>query len=361
MFPKLSVPSQIRRSVAAIGLGMAATLTPLQQIHPDNASDERIAASITEPRESVREELARLHRVTGLSLVVLQENTIYSIDFLDRKMIAARKLPIRGTAASGSISPDGTSVAFSLCPEPGFTHPTPYRTDCPGGPEHLGLIRTDGTGFREYPYLVYPFPICWSPDGASLAMQVEDRKQNPYATGALQVLDLRSGTIRVIVDDFEAFVSAQCWSPDDREIAYWLNRPGSTSIRVYDFLQHSSKDLSKGEGENGAGWSPDGQWIAYLVFAGTSDPLSSAEYSTYYIIRPSAEGRKVLLRTFAEGWSLTWSPDARYVAYVGSSSWSNERRLWVRRLEDGSEDWVATLAETDSPWYQWILNPRLQK
>src|SRR4029077_18727815 len=138
---------------------------------------------------SVHAELARLQKETGLSLVALSNNQLHTVVFANRSL-EAKAFSAKGTAAQGTISPDGNEIAFGLCPEPGFTHPTPYRTDCPAGVLYLGISRTDASALRTYPTLAYPSGMCWSPDGSNLLLAGENRKEDKYAAEALQIVNL---------------------------------------------------------------------------------------------------------------------------------------------------------------------------
>src|SRR5712692_3799072 len=99
------------------------------------------------PRESVRAELARLQKQTGLSLVLI-DYTIGVLILSRHPRTKDIKLP--GGGEGGEISRDGTEFAFSLSRGVG---------------SHLAVSRIDGTDLREYPN-VEPAAdgMCWSYD-----------------------------------------------------------------------------------------------------------------------------------------------------------------------------------------------------
>jgi len=135
---------------------------------------------------------------------------------------------------------------------------------------------------------------------------------------------------------------------------YWLTKPNMDAIKVYDIMSQATRDLAAGPSSSNPTWAPDGQWIASLAHA--LHP-SSGEEDSYYLIRPWGEGKEALVRAEILNGPLLWSPDSRFVVYDGIASGSQERRLWARRLEDGIEDWLATIADRDASSYQWVQNP----
>jgi Tol biopolymer transport system component len=236
--------------------------------------------------------------------------------------------PPAGESRNGSLSYDGTEIAFRLA--------RPDHRDI------LGIVRRDGTGLREYPEIEYPGDVCWSYDGSKLATVAG----NPYR---LLILDLAARTTQ---DVGKGFVLSQCWSADGKQIVYENREADTDSIRVYDIEHKQSRELTKGKD---ATWSPNGAWIAFR------------DRDTYYAIRPSGLDRRRLFRKKGIEYAALWSPDSRIVAYVAPAPWwaiihdpVNElSRIYIRRLQDGSQDWVEETGSADSGLVtlQWI-NPQ---
>ncbi len=336
-----------------LGFGPLRSETRHQRSHPSRPDPSGAVGGPTKPWETLRGELTRLQEETGVTLASIQDNKLYTISFADRTASGARAFLTRGTAGTGAISQDGSKIAFDWCPEPGITHPTPYRTDCPAGLLRLAMVRADGTGFRQYSRLTFPAGECWSYDNSMLELTVDVRKEGVSVGPALRILEVGSGDVQDVTDYWDAHSTSQCWSPDGKRTVYWVNLLGGGGIvRLWDTVQKKSTDLAKGRLPT---WSPDGQWIAYL------DCADSGYDCTYYAIRPSGTDRRVLFRTEVAGEALVWSPDSRLVAYVGYASGQDEQLLWVRRLEDGEEDWFAKVADTDVPWFQWLRNANILK
>jgi WD40 repeat protein len=306
-------------------------------------------------RESVRSELVQLQNHHGLRLVSVRDNKVFTVSFADHSMNQSKAFIDKGTAMYGVVSPDGTSVAISLCLDPGITHPTAYRSECPGGIV-LAIVRTDGSDLRVYRDFANPgLGVCWSHDMSKLALNMDDKRQGQNAPFDLQILDLKTGATELIDDGAEAFVDSQCWSPDDKQVIYTVNKPlGLQIVRLYDTQGKKSKDLASG---GHATWSPDGKWIAFLYCP------PSLRGCKYYAIRTSTSKQELLFKTDGET-GLSWSPDSRFVAYVnGASAFERTpsqqlremRRLRVRRLEDNAEDSFADFFDGDIMWFDFVM------
>jgi hypothetical protein len=310
---------------------------------------------------SVRSDLIKLQRTTGLTLISEHENKIYTVDFAKHKLGPPKPLPSTGTAGDGYFSEDGTRVAMGLCRAPGITHPTPYRSECPGGVV-LAIMRADGNDPHEYSDFANPgYMMCWSHDAPKIALVMQDRRKERYAVDALQILDLATGETQIIAEGPDAFVDPQCWSPDNAQVVYTANNTmGMQKVAVYDVEKKMSRDFAKGTRPT---WSPDGNWIALM------DCPPSLWGCKYYAVRPSGQERKLLFTSEAAT-SLWWSPDSRYVAYVNGAGTSERSpsqlsremvRLRVRRLEDNSVDSFANFFDGDTMNFQWVEGNKVRE
>ena len=331
-----------------------------RELHFYGVSSARVTPSallaLSAPAESLRDELIRLQRSAGLSLVAVDGNKIYTVNFEARTLRERTIFSSKGTPVYGALSPDGTKVAFGLCPEPGLTHPTPQQTICPAGPFVLGVASTNGSDYREFPGLSPSF-MCFSYDKSKLALNATNRKTDKFPFTAMEILNLNSGDTQKVAG-MDTFVSSQCWSPDDKQFVYTVNYAHAVqSVRLYDVAENNSRSLAMG---GNATWSPDGKWIAYL------DCGIDLDDCTYYAIRPDGTGNRTLFKTTTPTVSaLWWSPDSKVGAYVsvGRDEEGPEVsfRLRVVRLADNTEDWVVSLTEFDPQWFQWTTNADLLK
>lgn len=284
------------------------------------------------PQESVREELIRKQKQTGLTLASYANGL--EIVLFDKRYLVQSTLPWSaavGTSPSrlpgfgsprGTISRDGTEIAAAHF--------------ISGEGLLLELFPSDGSSLREYPD-VHPQDLCWSYVKAHLAVTVH--KGSPDA--ALEIMDLGSNASEEI--DPRAKLTSQCWSPDDKKIVYVAD----DTVRVYEIGTEKSTIRVLVQGTDPT-WSPDGNWIAFR------------DHDTYYEIRPDGHERKKLFHHSDVYSPLWWSPDSRIVAYVTLARFAldNVYQLRVRRLEDHSEDWVAG-GQIAGDNFQWVANPQL--
>jgi tricorn protease-like protein len=269
---------------------------------------------------SARGELEQLQKKYGLTLGFVDDRGRISMLNFKKRAFVARSVEA-GTYV-GRIAPDGKLAALWDEREP-FT---------------LAIARLDGTTLKNYSG-VRGFPFCWSYDSSRLMLVTTPEFQ-------LQVMEVASGVVQTLpveqVSQTDGFTS-QCWSPDGKQIVY----PSSDGyVSVYDFEKQNSTKLTKGANPT---WTPDGNWIAYR------------DGDTYYAIHPSGEGRKKLFHKTRAISGLLWSPDSRFVAYIHEDliSLLGYSRVMVRRLADGSEEWVAQGVDAGDDGYQWIQNPQL--
>ncbi len=247
-------------------------------------------------------------------------------------------------------------IAFSHCLPPGFTHPSPNSQECPGG-FALATVRTDGSDLKDYEGLVNQgSTICWSHDMSNLVTSMDDRRQkHGWSNDKLLIFDLNTGQTEVVDSELDAFALPQCWSPDDKQIVYTVNKVGGIrSLRLYDTRTKTSKEIANG----GFGtWSPDGKWITYLFCP------PSLRGCAYYGILNSTGEKKLFFAADAAESGLSWSPDSRFVAYVSGAGvlertpleMAREKvRLRVRRLKDNAEYPFADFFDGDVMWFDWV-------
>jgi hypothetical protein len=271
-------------------------------------------AARSSSRESVRSELIRLQHDQGLTLAWIDGNS------LGRAYLTHSK--INGVQA---ISFEKRALVHLQ--------------------DSLEAFRPEGFDAEKYPGQ-QGIGGCWSHDQTSLAAAVVDHSSGDLR---LKILDAQSHKVRAIATaaEQERLVTEACWSPDDRKLVYETG----TDVMVFNFEDGRSDALAKGTDPT---WSPDGMWIAFRV------------RDTYYAIHPDGSGRKKLFHQRGAVSALYWSPDSRIVAYVrelgflqGGAFDAEVNQLRVRRLEDGSEDWLCR-ESVDLAGYRWITNPNLR-
>jgi Tol biopolymer transport system component len=316
---------------------------------------------------SVGSELSQLQRQHGYRLVSMRpfDDRVYTISFADRTITPSKPFLNDGSFETGDVSPDGKRIAFSHCLAPGFTHPTPNEQDCPDG-FVLATVNTDGSDLKDFPGLVNQgAPICWSHDMSKLVTNLQDRRKGGPMRfeNLLVILDLKTGQTEVIEREDgpgNIFVIPQCWSPDDSQIAYTVNKPvGIRTARVYETVSKTSTDLANGGFPT---WSPDGKWITYKFCP------PSLRGCAYHLIRTSTGEDKVLFASDS-GSALSWSPDSRFVAYASIARFYELKpseyplafdfkhgvdRLRVRRLDDNAESSFVNFEAGALTWFVWV-------
>jgi Tol biopolymer transport system component len=282
---------------------------------------------LPQTKESVRAELIRLQKQTGLSLASLGFGL--KVALFDKRTLVQSPISTGLAYVRGTISRDGAEIIVSR-----------VRSSAS---DSLELLRTDGSDTRKLSFtydgsLISPVQsLCWSYDKSRLAVAIH--RGSPELK--LELLNLSSGVDQTVAPDVKELTS-QCWSPNDKEIVY----EAGDGVRIYELGNDKSSTLLAPGGKHPT-WSPDGNWIAFR------------DGNTFYEIRPDGRDKKKLLRS-KDVWSpLWWSPDSRFVAYVSSVPFAIDDvyRLHVRRLEDNSDDWVAEGQIVGD--YQWLISPQL--
>ena len=141
------------------------------------------------------------------------------------------------------VSPDGQQLAVS--------------SDRRGNQD---LWVLPATGGEMTPLTTDPTPDWnprWSPDGSQIAFYA-------YRSGNrdIWVMPARGGPARQLTTH-PAIDWFPSWSPvDGREIAFVSQRDGEAAIWIVAATGGEPRRVTTGSG--GVGWSPDGQWLAFL-------------------------------------------------------------------------------------------------
>jgi eukaryotic-like serine/threonine-protein kinase len=134
-----------------------------------------------------------------------------------------------------SISPDGKKVAFGTADG------------------HLSVINMDGTSEREIAKNKEWFPI-WSPDGSSIAFNVDIEGKNRQGTNQIETFDLQTGKRSVVASSLNLYAAS--WPTSDTLIA------GATNIVALDLRTGKLTQIVSGMVMDWA-TSPDGKYLYY--------------------------------------------------------------------------------------------------
>ena len=137
----------------------------------------------------------------------------------------------------------------------------------------------------------------WSPDGKTIAFDT--------ASNRVSLVGAAGGKPRLLASN----ARQPSWAPDSRRLVYVGRFDRATTHGVLTVARsdgRSRRRLGRRGRVIAPHWSPDGRWIAYLGPSGGED---SGEVN---LIR--VDGRRP--RRFAVGSELAWSPGGRYLAFI---------------------------------------------
>ena len=185
----------------------------------------------------------------------------------------------------------------------------------------------------------------WSPDGSRLVYE-----SNQNGDWDIWISQVGGGGAVNLTADHGGDNRYPSWSPDGRDIAFLSRRDDEWNLYTMPALggsvhRLSSSPLTMRLVPMGAPqWSSDATEIAVPVF----DPPSS--YAEIFDTRSGATRRVLLPRPDGDAcWSVTWSPDGRWFAYIGAIDWTaNITRVWIVSAGGGEP-----IAVTDGQWNDW--------
>ena len=195
------------------------------------------------------------------------------------------------------ISPDGRMIVF----ERNFGI---WKLDPSGGQASEVRISLKGTATQpvvEHLSLTNQFQdLALSPDGRKVAFS---------ARGEIFAASARDGGDAARVTRTYARESQIAWAPDSKRIVYVSERNGTAHLFLYDFATNAETQLTHETVPDSApGFSPDGKLLAFF--------RDGKELHVMDV--DSKQDRVVATGFLGRGQrSVAWSPDSRWLAYVG--------------------------------------------
>ena len=262
--------------------------------------------------------------------------------------IMAPNVTVPASDSAPSWSPDGTKIAYAhtagtvespdragiyLADTMGspplhiLTGSYSYPDWSPGG-RHLvvsggGIFTITATGdslTRISSALGYAAK--WSPDGSTIAYETYDETK----VYRLWLMASDGSGVRCLnASGGESWFEPD-WSPDGAHLAHVRIGAGipKPELFVMDATGRTEQRLtSDGYEARYPAWSPDGGWIVWGSWRGSSAEL--------WLMWPDG----TWARKIANGWWPDWSPDSQHIAYTAAEAWNGAYHLFVVDLWTG--------------------------
>lgn len=196
--------------------------------------------------------------------------------------------------------------------------PTQELAYISSGHGHLDLVLLDL--YHRIPVNIFKQVVTfsWSPDGEQIVFS------NYGESNDLYIMDVYGHHIQRLTNNQASNVSPS-WSPDGKKIVFSSDYAGNEALYVMpvdcqDTFEHCTKRLTPDDNRSYVSpvWSPNGKQIAFVsmltVVIGVD---SSAGNPAIYVMDANGEHIQRLTKNSNESYTPAWSPDGRYLAYLG--------------------------------------------
>jgi TolB protein len=220
---------------------------------------------------------------------------------------------------------------------------------------------TDGPGDKTQ--------AAWSPDGTELIYVAPGEGNNGLD---LWKMPVDGSAAPVNLTELQGNETNPAWSSDGQLIAFTSDKRSDGILQLYliDSNGGGLRRLSFDQEEYDAVWSPDMDWMAFVLNAGgfrllylrspqdAKAPAGATPVPAYYVT-PQAYDRSTLLGQLGDVSQPVWSPNGEWIAYTrqdGSRKGIYLAKFPLRlpdqeiiRLTDGTRDNTPTWS-SDSQW-----------
>ncbi len=329
----------------------------------------------------------RIPIYTALALVLA-----FAADAVAQRPMTPEDLWAMGRVGAPAISPDGETVAYTV---------TRYDVDANRGNTQIWTVPIRGGEARQ---LTTPVGSssqpAWSPDGRWLAF-VSTRGGNgpqvyllPTSGGEARPLtDLPGGATGPVwsADGSKLLVVSEVWPEGDRSAARLRElAEGPSDAKVYDELMYrhwdewedgkrshvfvvdvatgEARDVTPGPydtppislgGFQDYDISPDGREVAFV--RNTDEQVAVGTGNDIWLVPASSGEPRLLTDSDANDASPQYSPDGRYIAYLGMRRpgfEADRTRLVVYDRRNGSFNWVTERLDRSVGSFVWSPDSR---
>ncbi len=179
---------------------------------------------------------------------------------------------------------------------------------------------------------------------SDLALSPDDRKVAFVARGEVFAASAADGGDAMRVTRTLAQESQLAWAPDSRRIAYVSERDAAQHLFLYDFGTNTETQLTRdAKSDDAPRFSPDGTMLAFV-----------RDDKELRVLDIAAGTERVLATSFirASPDNVVWSPDGKWIAYMGLSTRSF-RNAYIVPAAGGESRAVSAIPNANTSTLSW--------